>query len=1003
MFHYLFTNDLRISNLESFLHEAGKCFINDCVPNAKVDKNANNNMNTLGFYFNLTKDSNCARECEQGNIRKVVLNFIKKFQFPNPRTTESLNKAIEDGITLAPMRVILQTLYLLNMIDSENAYLTKEEIAEYIFFNEDVAKKVQPDLIGLIKKVLDNRVSEVKKEFLSDTELESKGIYWKQCKRQVREMVKVLCWSGCVMENDEGAIEIYHENLTRDNEADLFEILTYTGRWIPDKDKNTNDNKHSYQQYMDVELEYNSNGIELFNEYQQAAKTITDYILESGLQFEETEEDIQQLYDEFQARFSVEKLKAIPDDKILTSMFYSTETTNDSLCYWLEFNQQSRKYCGSIAGGSAYKFGLFQRKEDGVWMTGSPSKPKTLSDDKALEIAKGIRDALVKGAEIINSSNLNDLESYEKLDDQLNSAIGKYASMAWVHKYFHMLFPTRLFAYHSPELQRHILYALRIKPSKHYIARSGQIAMVSKYANLRYYYFEKAFLDKFGAIKKFCRLGTSDRKMNYAEDWKTHNLIAIGWNKLGVLEEFVIGNDIKKTALAERMEDIYYPDNPQLASRKAGELATFYRSNKDTIFVAMDGDRPIALVNEVGDYYFDVDKPMANRKSGMWHCCFEVDEKLPNRSEGYLTSCYELSDDENLLYLYEKYYYDLSNKQEEEVVEVMKEYIPLVLNTNLITEFERNRIVFGAPGTGKSYKLKEDAESLLKNTEGSLERVTFHPDYSYAQFVGTYKPVSDANGDIRYEFVPGPFMRIYVEALKSGRTDNPQPYLLLVEEINRARVAAVFGDIFQLLDRDANSVSEYAIQSTEDIRKYLAYELGGEPENYKYMQIPNNMFIWATMNSADQGVFPMDTAFKRRWSFEYIGIDDSEKKVDKYIIPICMGEARRYISWNELRKGINTILVDECNVNEDKLLGPFFISKNMLDNALKDEDKFVKAFESKVIMYLFEDVMKMRPANIFKGHEGKMIFSEICNTFENIGEEVFGITDIDDIGRPIQE
>lgn len=997
MFHYLFTNDLRISNLESFLCEAGKCFVNDCIPSATVDKNANNNMNTLGFYFNLTKESNCAKACVQGDIRKVVLNFIKKFQFPNPRTTESLNQAIDDGITLAPMRVILQVLYLLNMVDSKNAYLTKEEIAEYIFFDERIAKQIQPDLIGLVKEIVEGRLSGEKKEFLSDAELEKKGCYWKQCKRQVREMVKVLCWSGCVMENDEGAIAIHHEYLTRDNEADLFEILTYKGRWIPDRQKNANENKASYQKYMDIELDISENRESHIDEYQRAAQIIKEYIFESGLQFEDTEEEIQVLHEEFKARFSPEMLLGISDSYLLKSMFYSAETTNDSLCYWLEFNQYSRKYCGSIAGGSSYKFGLFQRKEDGVWMTGSPNKPEELTDEQALEIARNIRDMLVKGADIIKNSDLTDLSSYEALDKELNDVIGKYATMGWVHKYFYMLYPDKLSAFHSTDWQRHVLFALRIKPSTCYFARSGQIAMVSHYANLYYRHLFESFMNKFGTVKKFCRLGTSDREINYADEWKSHNLVAVGWDELGLLTDYVIGNDINKKALAEKMQEIYYPNNAQMASRKAGEVVAFYRSNADTVFVAMNGDNLLALVDEVGEYYFDADKSMSHRKAGIWHLCFTMDEKLPNQSAGHMTTCYELSDDDNLLYLYEKYYYDLSDKQEEEGVEEMKEFIPLVLNTGLVTEFERNRIVFGAPGTGKSYKLKQDSEDILKNTEGSLERVTFHPDYSYSQFVGTYKPVSDANGDIRYKFVPGPFMRVYIDALKSGRSENPQPHVLLVEEINRARVAAVFGDVFQLLDRDENGVSEYSIQSTEDIRKYLAEELGGKPEKYQYIQIPDNMFIWATMNSADQGVFPMDTAFKRRWSFQYIGIDDSEENVRDYEIPIGIGDNRKYINWNQLRKAINDILSDECKVNEDKLLGPFFISKSMLDNALQNEDKFVKAFESKVIMYLFEDVMKMRPASIFKGHDknnGKMIFSEICKAFEEQCEEIFGLKDM---------
>ena len=187
--------------------------------------------------------------------------------------------------------------------------------------------------------------------------------------------------------------------------------------------------------------------------------------------------------------------------------------------------------------------------------------------------------------------------------------------------------------------------------------------------------------------------------------------------------------------------------------------------------------------------------------------------------------------------------------------------------------------------------------------------------------------MGDDEETIKYSYVPGPFMRMYVEALKSGRTENPQPHLLLIEEINRAKVAAVFGDVFQLLDRDDNGVSEYEIQASEDIRKYLTKELGGSPDSYKHIRIPNNMFIWATMNSADQGVFPMDTAFKRRWNFEYLGIDENEEKI-KGIGKIMLAGTDEPIEWNRLRKAINAKMSSsDFKINEDKLMGPFFLSK----------------------------------------------------------------------------
>jgi 5-methylcytosine-specific restriction endonuclease McrBC GTP-binding regulatory subunit McrB len=269
-----------------------------------------------------------------------------------------------------------------------------------------------------------------------------------------------------------------------------------------------------------------------------------------------------------------------------------------------------------------------------------------------------------------------------------------------------------------------------------------------------------------------------------------------------------------------------------------------------------------------------------------------------------------------------------------------------------------------------------------------VERVTFHPNYSYAQFVGTYKPVQD-NDDkkqIKYEYVPGPFMRMYCSAKKNPNND----FLLIIEEINRANVAAVFGDVFQLLDRK-KGVSEYPVAASEDVRNYLA----DNGINDKELCIPNNMYIWATMNSADQGVFPMDTAFKRRWEFEYIGIDENEDGIKVYDIPLQKNTdgSHEWIKWNDLRHSINNKLT-EMKINEDKLLGPYFISEEKLKLVEgKNEEnaaEFVKSFKSKVLMYLFEDAVKMRPGDFFdESAIGRLRFSDICQKFDEIGQDIF--------------
>ena len=334
----------------------------------------------------------------------------------------------------------------------------------------------------------------------------------------------------------------------------------------------------------------------------------------------------------------------------------------------------------------------------------------------------------------------------------------------------------------------------------------------------------------------------------------------------------------------------------------------------------------------------------------------------------------------------------VSQKDESKGQEPEKKDVVLKYDTNVDIPYKRNRVVFGAPGTGKSFKLKEDCKTVVSLYDGEYTRVTFHPDYSYSQFVGTYKPVSYSNGEkIKYEFVPGPFMRVLVDALKSALSNEPKPFILLIEEINRAKVAAVFGDVFQLLDRDGEyGSSEYEIQTSMDIRNYLSRPdvLGGNAENYKVIKIPNNMYIWATMNSADQGVYPMDTAFKRRWSFEYIGIDNNEKRIAGKCLANIPG-CEEPVEWNALRKAINAKMTSaDFRINEDKLLGPYFISRKIIEQS--DSKAFIEEFISKVIMYLYEDAVKQKKYNFFDGCPEPSRYSSVCEFFKTNGLEIFG-------------
>lgn len=739
------------------------------------------------------------------------------------------------------------------------------------------------------------------------------------------------------------------------------------------------------------------------NEYQKAAEALKTYVLEEGFQIPAKVDAIEAALRAFRKKYAPEILEKLDDETVLQSIFYSLGDNTNALCCWLEMNKDCRAYFGGIAGGSAYKFGLFQKKETGIWTTGTPQKSQELSEEEALILGKNIRDALVKGAKIIRETTVGCLEDYEKLDDTLKAEVGvQYYNWAWVHKYFSIICNDKLSGFHSTDWQEHVLRALKIKPSEKYYARSGQIAMVQNYAGWYYGQFFDVIAERFGEPRQFVRIGTSANNRNYAAEWSKRGVVGIGWPALGNLAEYVKGEGIDRKDVQDKLKETYFPNDERSASKKAGEIVRFYKCGKNTVFVVMDGEKLIAFADAAGAYFFDDSTDMPHQRPAAWKFVFEAGEKLPEKSEGRRTSCYQLSKEDNLLFLYDKYYYgeiksnnlEKSPEQNEKESEMLK---PISFNTGYKSDFGRNRILFGAPGTGKSYTVNKEAKELLgEDNETDYERVTFHPDYSYANFVGTYKPIpfKDCHGNdtITYAYVPGPFMRIYVNSLKNSRTDDVKPYLLIIEEINRANVAAVFGDVFQLLDRGSDEVSEYPIQASEDMKAYLAKELGGKPEDYTKIRIPDNMFIWATMNSADQGVFPMDTAFKRRWEFTYLGIDDSDNDIRGKYVEIGIKEKQR-IEWNELRKAINEFLAAE-KINEDKQLGPYFISRNIVvptDGSTEiDSERFCDVFKHKVLMYLFDDAARQKRGKLFEGSKkGQTRYSKICEAFDEQGIGIF--------------
>ncbi|MGF7535431.1 AAA family ATPase [Bacillus mexicanus] len=250
-------------------------------------------------------------------------------------------------------------------------------------------------------------------------------------------------------------------------------------------------------------------------------------------------------------------------------------------------------------------------------------------------------------------------------------------------------------------------------------------------------------------------------------------------------------------------------------------------------------------------------------------------------------------------------------------------------------------LISGAPGTGKSHMLKVQSEKFFKKE--NIYRVTFHQNYTYGQFIGTFKPVQTKSNNLVYRYQPGMLLKVLLESLK-----NPtEQYVLIIDELNRGNTNEIFGDFLQLIERDKNGRSTYEIEPTEDLLSYLEIN---HPDLPHKMSLPSNLYIWGTLNNSDQYTLPIDSAFFRRWKHHHIGIDENEHITNKY--SLTLPNRNESVPWNKIRKTINKNLSDIPFIKEDQLLGPFFI-KPSEDNNITSEEFFYD-----VVLYLKENVFK---------------------------------------------
>jgi 5-methylcytosine-specific restriction enzyme B len=547
----------------------------------------------------------------------------------------------------------------------------------------------------------------------------------------------------------------------------------------------------------------------------------------------------------FQSRFGPDRLRNMDSETLLDTIHGNRK---DSLPYWLEFKNDeefSTGLFGGLAGFSAFKYGLFCRKENGIWTTGTPSKPDEISVPQAIEIAREHRDQLLEGCKLLESMPINGTEvDYENLQQSMDKLAPKMSKSTWAHKYFSILYPDKIDPVHIFSLQRYYLIKLlQIPPQSEgrYLA-PGQFIAIARKMDISLNNFMHIMFDRNGFIRYYWRIGTSNgaAPRNRWELMRDGNCVAIGWPDLGDLSQVVDNKDGNGT-------------------------------NRGDLVLASDGANVLGIGELVGNYFFEPASDFPHRRPVKW---LSLKEWHQPDKEGLNTTVYSMQKDVNLIETERHILEGLSISKQPPLVPPTGSTSNLPHLTDIpariqaVLERKGQVILFGPPGTGKTYwagttarelaartnfhktfeQLTDGQKALVLGTDAQLgcfvRLCSFHPAYGYEDFLEGFRP-EPVNGQMHFILRDGIFKKLCYDAAKQP----DHKFYLIIDEINRGDIPRIFGELLTVLEKDKRG-------------KTILLPLTGKP-----FRVPSNVCIIGTMNTADRSIALLDTALRRRFGF----------------------------------------------------------------------------------------------------------------------------------------